>query len=94
MPPDPAPVARDVVVRGVVQGVGFRYYCLREAERLGVRGWVRNEPDGSVAGHFEGTAEAVDALVAWCRSGPAYARVDAVDERPATTRGARSFNVG
>lgn len=94
MPDEPDRVARDVTVRGVVQGVGFRFHCLREAERLGVRGWVRNERDGSVAGHFEGTAEAVGALVAWCRSGPAYSRVDEVDERPATPRGDRTFSVG
>ena len=94
MPDEPARFARDVTVRGVVQGVGFRFHCLREAERLGVRGWVRNERDGTVAGHFEGTAEAVDALVAWCRSGPACARVDEVDERSATPRGDRTFSVG
>lgn len=94
MSAEPSRVARDVTVRGVVQGVGFRYHCLREAERLGVHGWVRNERDGSVAGHFEGTEEAVAALVAWCRSGPAYARVDEVDERPARPRGDRTFSVG
>ena len=41
-------VAREVSVHGTVQGVGFRYYTAAEADRLGVHGWVRNEPDGSV----------------------------------------------
>ena len=61
-----------------MQGVSYRYHAQREAGRLGVTGWVRNEPDGSVAGHFEGDAEAVDALVDWCRRGPTGARVDPV----------------
>lgn len=85
--------ARTVTVHGRVQGVGFRYHCVAEAQRLGVVGWVSNEADGSVAGHFEGPAEAVEALVEWCRSGPAYAAVSAVDARPAEPTGARSFSV-
>lgn len=85
--------AREVTVRGIVQGVGFRFHCVDEAERLGVTGWVRNDPDGSVAALFEGTPEAVDALVDWCRSGPAHARVDAVDARPVAPTGARTFSV-
>jgi acylphosphatase len=51
--------AVDVTVTGQVQGVSFRWYAVREATRLGVTGWVRNEPDGSVAGHFEGDPTAV-----------------------------------
>jgi acylphosphatase len=86
-------IAVDVTVTGRVQGVSFRYYAEREAARLGVTGWVRNEPDGSVAGHFEGTADAVDALVEWCRQGPPMARVERVDVRPGTHEGATSFGV-
>ena len=69
--------AVDVVVRGRVQGVGFRFQLVEEAEELGVTGWVRNEPDGSVAAHFEGAADAVDRLVEWCRQGPRHAKVEA-----------------
>ena len=83
--------AVDVTVTGRVQGVSFRAYAEREAARLGVTGWVRNEPDGSVAGHFEGEAGDVDALVAWCREGPRWATVEGVDVRPATDEGTRSF---
>jgi acylphosphatase len=86
--------AVDVVVRGQVQGVGFRFHCLQEAQRLGVVGWVRNEPDGTVAGHFEGTPDAVRALVDWCRSGPAYATVTSVEDRPAAPTGTRGFSAG
>lgn len=69
--------AVQVRVHGGVQGVMFRDSCRREADRLGVSGWVRNEPDGSVAGEFEG--DAVDDLVRWCRTGPRGARVERVD---------------
>lgn len=85
--------ATTVRVRGRVQGVAFRWCCQAEAERLGVRGWVRNEPDESVAGHFEGPAEAVEQLVAWCREGPPYARVQSVSTMPAEPTGARAFQI-
>lgn len=78
-------------MRGRVQGVFFRATCADEAERLGVSGWVANEPDGTVAGHFEGPAGAVEALVAWCRSGPPRARVDGVDVREAQPTGSTGF---
>ena len=68
-----------VVVSGRVQGVAFRVTTLREAERLGLRGWVRNLPNGSVEAAFEGTPEAVSAAVAWCHHGPSWARVDHVE---------------
>ncbi len=86
--------AVDIVVDGRVQGVGFRYSCLVEANRLGVRGWVRNnESQGTVTGHFEGAARAVDELVVWCRSGPRGARVEHVDVDLAPLEGAQRFLV-
>ena len=85
--------AVDVVVVGRVQGVSFRAYTEQQAYRLGVRGWVRNEPDGSVAGHFEGDPAAVDAMVDWCRQGPGLARVARVDVRPGRVAGHRSFEI-
>lgn len=72
-------VAREVTVRGRVQGVFFRDTCRQQAERLGVTGWVRNELDGTVRGHFEGEPDAVERLVDWCRQGPRQADVEAVD---------------
>lgn len=57
----------------------FRDSCRREAERLGVRGWVRNLPDGRVEAVFEGEPDAVDAMVAWCHRGPPRARVSSVE---------------
>lgn len=86
--------AVDVRISGRVQGVSFRYHARERAGQLGVRGWVRNEPDGTVAGHFEGPADAVDALVVWCRRGPAAARVDDVVVEPASATGVRGFGAG
>jgi acylphosphatase len=85
--------AVDVWITGMVQGVSFRAYARQQAQGLGVTGWVRNDPDGSVAGHFEGPAGAVDALVEWCRRGPAYAEVDGVEVAGAEATGAADFTV-
>jgi acylphosphatase len=54
---------------------------------------VRNDPDGSVAAHFEGDQDAVEAIVEWCREGPPRARVERVDVREAEPTGARGFDV-
>lgn len=76
-------VTRQIRVRGRVQGVGFRYALRREAERSGVRGWVRNRSDGSVEALVQGEAQAVARLVAWARHGPPAARVDELKESEA-----------
>jgi acylphosphatase len=68
-------IRRRVRVTGRVQGVGFRESCRREAQRFGVAGTVRNCGDGSVEAVFEGSAAAVDRMVAWCRQGPRSAHV-------------------
>lgn len=72
-----------VRVTGRVQGVGFRYWTRREAERLGLRGWVRNEPDGTVAVLLAGEDEAVAAMLGLLRQGPPGAAVDGVAEQRA-----------
>lgn len=61
---------------GRVQGVFFRQSAREQAERLGLSGWVRNLPDGSVEALFEGERPLVEQAVAWCRQGPPRARVD------------------
>ena len=83
--------AMDLTVSGRVQGVSFRAYAEREAARLGVAGWVRNEPDGTVAIHAEGDEDALEQLVRWAHEGPNLARVDRVDARPAADTGATEF---
>ena len=80
-------------VTGRVQGVSFRYYAVEQARSLGVAGWVRNEPDGSVVLHAQGADDAVDALVEWCRSGPPLAKVRRVAVREATETAESSFDV-
>jgi acylphosphatase len=70
-----------VVVRGRVQGVGYRAFVEDEALRRDIAGWVRNRRDGSVEALFAGEAEAVEAMIAACRRGPLGARVDALYRR-------------
>ena len=86
-------VRRRVVVHGRVQGVFFRSSTQDEANRAGVDGWVRNLPDGSVEAVFEGTAEAVEQLVDFCRRGPQWAEVTGVDVRDQALEGARGFRI-
>ena len=66
------------IVEGIVQGVCFRAETRRQAESLGLTGWVRNLPDGRVELVAEGRRDAVDRLLAWCHRGPEYSRVDDV----------------
>jgi acylphosphatase len=86
-------VAREVVVHGRVQGVGFRLYCQQQAEQQGLAGWVTNEPDGSVRAWFEGSSEQVEAMLTWCGQGPPSARVERVDVVERDPRGLDRFGV-
>lgn len=71
-----------LVVHGRVQGVFFRDSMRREAQRLGVAGWVRNRSDGTVEAMVQGEAAAVDAIVRWAHRGPEHARVERVEIEP------------
>jgi acylphosphatase len=75
---------RQVTIRGRVQGVGFRYWVEQEARARGLKGWVRNRRDGSVEALFSGPAEVVSEMIALSRRGPPSARVEAVQEEPAS----------
>lgn len=74
----PARRAARLRVTGRVQGVGYRDWLVGQAVALGLAGWVRNRPDGSVEAHAEGPAAALDQLAERCRRGPRLARVDGV----------------
>jgi acylphosphatase len=81
------------LVAGVVQGVFFRASCAREAARLGVHGWVRNIADGRLEATFEGPAEKVAAMVAWCRQGPPGAVIAEIHVRAEPPEGLDGFRI-
>lgn len=76
------------IISGRVQGVGFRQFTLTRARQIGVRGFVRNQPDGSVECVAAGTPEQMAALEAVIRRGPPGSRVDAVTKASAEVQGA------
>jgi acylphosphatase len=81
--PEKAIEARRFIVRGRVQGVGFRWFVEREAHLLGIAGWVRNNPDASVEVLAMGTRDQLAGLRSRLRAGPRAARVDDVEEADA-----------
>ena len=80
-----------LLIRGRVQGVGFRYALQKEAARLGLTGWVRNRATGEVEALAQGGEQAVAALLAWARNGPPEARVERVDCGPPPEQYARAY---
>lgn len=75
-------LTKRLLIRGRVQGVGYRESMRREAVRLGVAGWVRNRHDGSVEAVVYGSTDEVRQLIGWARHGPRFAAVSAVEESP------------
>ena len=86
-------VRRRVVVRGRVQGVFFRDSCAREANALGVRGWVLNRTDGCVEAVFEGEPDAVETIIDWARTGPAAAYVTEIEVEEEEPQAERAFEI-
>lgn len=82
-----------VVVRGSVQGVGYRYTARMVADEAGVAGWIRNRRDGTVEAEIEGTPDAVDEMLAWMAEGPPGARVDGAEVSDAAPSGGTGFEV-
>ncbi len=85
--------AVEVVVRGRVQGVGFRYATVRQASALGLAGWVHNDPDAGVRVWAEGNPASVAALIEWLHDGPTYASVQSVQVTERETAGLTGFGV-
>lgn len=86
MPDEPSPArARRYLVSGRVQGVGFRHFTTQAAAREGVRGWVRNTPEGSVEIEAAGSADALTRFEAAIRRGPIGSRIDRVHTVEFTT---------
>ena len=86
-------IRRRVVAHGQVQGVFFRDSVRERAGESGVAGWVRNRPDGSVEAVLEGDAQAVEALVDFCRSGPSSADVESLEVSEEEPEGLTRFEV-
>lgn len=86
-------IRRRVVVHGRVQGVYFRSECAAEAWARGVAGWVINQPDGTVYAEFEGSPDAVEALIGWCHTGSARSSVAQVEVSPLDPTGETGFSV-
>jgi acylphosphatase len=82
-----------VIAHGRVQGVFFRDSTRREAERRGVAGWARNTRDGTVEAVFEGSPDAVDAMLEFVRGGPGHAQVSRVEVSPEEPEGLSGFSV-
>ncbi|UCE25743.1 MAG: acylphosphatase [Candidatus Zixiibacteriota bacterium] len=72
-------VAAELKILGLVQGVGFRYYCYRKALNLNLTGWAKNNHDGSVSAHVEGERGAIEAFIKDLTIGPSSATVTEVD---------------
>ncbi|MGV8894965.1 MAG: acylphosphatase [Rhodoglobus sp.] len=86
-------VRKQAIVRGEVQGVGFRYFALREATHLGLAGYVRNRRDGAVELEVEGPEAAVDRMLSWLKHGPASAVVDSLDVSDLPLLGETGFTI-
>lgn len=85
--------AREIIVRGRVQGVFFRATAREAATRAGVSGWAANRPDGTVAIRLEGEPSAVASVEGLCERGPAGAKVESVDRRDVAVEGLSGFSV-
>ena len=86
-------VARKIRLYGRVQGVFFRQWAVHQARELGVAGWVRNMPNGSVEAYLTGTDDAVVAMVERLRQGPTAARIEDVSVEDAPVEEIDGFSV-
>ncbi|HHF55963.1 MAG TPA: acylphosphatase [Thermoplasmatales archaeon] len=82
-----------VRIYGKVQGVWFRAHTKDMADKLGIKGWVRNVPDGSVEAVFEGDDESVEKIIEWCHRGPPLARVEGVEVEYEEPKGEEKFEI-
>mgnify|MGYP001770158281 CR=1 FL=1 len=82
-----------LTLTGRVQNVGFRYYTHKAAVEMGIQGFVKNRPDGSVYIEAEGEESPLSAFIGWCHKGPAWARVDEVEVQEQPLQGFTGFNV-
>ena len=86
-------IRKHAIVRGEVQGVGFRFHTQATAARLGAAGFVRNLSDGSVEVEIEGDERTVERMIDWLQSGPTWASVSSVDVADRQPTGDREFTI-
>ena len=86
-------IAREIIVKGKVQGVFYRASAREKADDLGLYGWVKNRADGSVEICVEGEYRMVQEMTEWCWQGPARARVEAVDVKEVDPAGYLDFKI-
>ncbi len=82
----------DIKIFGRVQGVAFRYSAQLEAEKLGIKGFARNEADGTVLIEVEGAEKDLEKFISWCKNGPETAQVTKVEVLPGKVKGFTSFD--
>ena len=85
--------AKKINVKGRVQGVFFRASTVDQALQLGLKGWVKNEPDGSVTIVAEGDNGQLEKLIQWCHQGPTFARVEKVAVEDSAESGLKGFEI-
>ena len=83
----------NIRVSGRVQGVGFRYSAVQAASSFGLKGYIRNESDGSVYIEAEGMEAGLELFLDWCRKGPGHGRVDKVSRTESNLQGFEEFRV-
>ena len=86
--------AVNVRVHGTVQGVGYRFGAMRQAAKLDIAGWIRNDGSGTVSAHLEGLGYRLDSMIDWMRQGPAAATVTRVDVEGSKVQGLDDFTLG
>lgn len=84
---------KKLTVSGKVQGVGYRFSCMEKAYQLNIKGFVKNQKDGTVFVEAEGASEDLDKFAEWCRRGPVWARVSGLDEQEGEVQGYTSFEI-
>jgi acylphosphatase len=89
----PDVIGRKVRIFGRVQGVFFRQWAVNQARALGISGWIRNAPDGSVEAHVAGNADAVATMIADMRTGPSQARVEDLTVEDVEPEDVQGFSV-
>jgi len=82
-----------VIIYGKVQGVGFRNFVFLHAKRLNIKGYVKNNPDGTVEAVFEGDEDNINKMVELCKRGPERARVDKIDIKDTEIKNYQDFRI-